>query len=177
MPASQYNSFLHRAWPKELPSSSLLARSCPSAARFAAASCAGQGDSGRSYRAGCWVTARRSSGPVNILGGITAICQPVTKPAWLASMKRKDGTSSTTSAAPQAQSPAQHRRLFMPADCTYPRYCTEVGALVDSFMNFLVFINSFFHRLPQIISSIFLRGRTLKLVCMKLRHGKCISIF
>ena len=34
--------------------------------------------------------------------------QPTTKPAWLARMKRKD---STTSAAPQAQSPAQHRRL------------------------------------------------------------------
>ena len=37
--------------------------------------------------------------------------QPVTKPAWLARMKRKDGTTSTTSAAPQAHSPAQHRRL------------------------------------------------------------------
>ena len=37
--------------------------------------------------------------------------QPVTKPAWLARMKRKDGTTSTASAAPQAQSPAQHRRL------------------------------------------------------------------
>ena len=27
----------------------------------------------------------------NILGGIAAIRQPVAKPAWLASMKRKDG--------------------------------------------------------------------------------------
>ena len=37
--------------------------------------------------------------------------QPITKPAWLARMKRKGGTASATSAAPQAQSPAQHRRL------------------------------------------------------------------
>ena len=37
--------------------------------------------------------------------------QPITKPAWLARMKRKDGTTSTTSAAPQAQGPAQRRRL------------------------------------------------------------------
>ena len=37
--------------------------------------------------------------------------QPATKPAWLARMKRKDGTTSTTSAAPQAQGPAQRRRL------------------------------------------------------------------
>ena len=50
-------------------------------------------------------------GCANILGGIAAIRQPTAKPAWLASMKRKDGTSSTTSAAPQAQSPTQHRRL------------------------------------------------------------------
>ena len=42
---------------------------------------------------------------------IAAMRQPITKPAWLARMKRKDGTTSTTSAAPQAQSPAQHRRL------------------------------------------------------------------
>ena len=42
---------------------------------------------------------------------MTAIRQPIAKPAWLASMKRKDGTSSTTSATPQAQSPAQRRRL------------------------------------------------------------------
>ena len=37
--------------------------------------------------------------------------QPITKPAWLARMKRKDGTTSTTSATPQAQGPAQRRRL------------------------------------------------------------------
>ena len=48
---------------------------------------------------------------VNILGGIAAMRQPITKPAWLAKMKRKDGTTSTTSAAPQAQGPAQRRRL------------------------------------------------------------------
>ena len=50
-------------------------------------------------------------GCVNILGGIAAIRQPIAKPAWLAKMKRKDGTISTTNAAPQAQSPTQHRRL------------------------------------------------------------------
>ena len=50
-------------------------------------------------------------GCVNILGGVAAIRQPITKPAWLARMKRKDGTTSTTNAAPQAQSPTQHRRL------------------------------------------------------------------
>ena len=48
---------------------------------------------------------------VNILGGIAAARQPITKPAWLARMKRKDGTTSATSATPQAQGPAQHRRL------------------------------------------------------------------
>ena len=37
--------------------------------------------------------------------------QPVTKPAWLAKMKRKGGTASAASAAPQAQRPTQHRRL------------------------------------------------------------------
>ena len=50
-------------------------------------------------------------GCANILGGIAAIRQPITKPAWLAKMKRKDGTISTTNAAPQAQSPTQPRRL------------------------------------------------------------------
>ena len=50
-------------------------------------------------------------GCASMLEGIAAAHQPATKPAWLARMKRKDGTTSTTSAAPQAQGPAQHRRL------------------------------------------------------------------
>ena len=50
-------------------------------------------------------------GCASMLGGIAAMRQPATKPAWLARMKRKDGTTSTTNAAPQAQSPTQHRRL------------------------------------------------------------------
>ena len=59
---------------------------------------------------------------VNILGGTAAIRQPTAKPTWLASMKRKDGTPSTTSAAPQAQSPAQRRRL-KPIAGFSPRRC------------------------------------------------------
>ena len=51
------------------------------------------------------------SGGVNILEGIAAVRQPITKPAWLARMKHKGGTISTTSAPPQAQGPAQRRRL------------------------------------------------------------------
>ena len=54
---------------------------------------------------------REAKQSVNIWGGIAAIRQPITKPAWLARMKRKNGTISTTSAAPQTQSPTQHRRL------------------------------------------------------------------
>ena len=50
-------------------------------------------------------------GCASALGGIASVRQPITKPAWLARMKRKDGTTSTTNAAPQAQSPTQHRRL------------------------------------------------------------------
>ena len=50
-------------------------------------------------------------GCVNILEGIAAVRQPITKPAWLARMKRKGGTISTTSAPPQAQGPTQRRRL------------------------------------------------------------------
>ena len=48
---------------------------------------------------------------VNILEGIAAARQPITEPAWLAKMKRKGGTISTTSAPPQAQGPTQRRRL------------------------------------------------------------------
>ena len=47
----------------------------------------------------------------NILEGIAAVRQPITKPAWLARMKRKGGTISTTSELPQAQGPTQRRRL------------------------------------------------------------------
>ena len=43
-------------------------------------------------------------GCASILGGMAAI----TRPSWLASMKRKGGT---TGSAPQARSPAQHGRL------------------------------------------------------------------
>ena len=50
--------------------------------------------------------------------------QPVTKSAWLARAKRKDGTTSTTSAAPQAQSPAQRGRL-KPIAGFSPRRCHD----------------------------------------------------
>ena len=50
-------------------------------------------------------------GCVNILEGIAATHQPITKPTWLARMERKDGTTSTTNATPQAQGPTQYRRL------------------------------------------------------------------
>ena len=48
---------------------------------------------------------------VNILEGIAPARQPITRPTWLARMKRKGSTISTTSAPPQAQGPTQRRRL------------------------------------------------------------------
>ena len=66
-----------------------------------------------------------------MLGGTAATRQPAAKPAWLASMKRKDGTSSTTSAAPQAQSTARHRRLKATAGFS-PRCCHDAKEALGS---------------------------------------------
>ena len=64
-----------------------------------------------SYEASWGFLLHKRGMSVNILEGIAAVRQPITKPAWLARMKRKGGTISTTSAPPQAQGPTQRRRL------------------------------------------------------------------